>query len=392
MSCQRIDIPGGFIVTCSRGRSVAPCSVPGCDRPHSALCDFRLADGRTCDAKLCASHRTKSWGKDIDYCPPHAKEKPRERGAEHRMPDVVKPLLKFAGAKNWCAADLGPVYRDHVAETGGYYVEPFLGGASLFLAARPPRAVVGDAMKDLVEFYEVVRDQPGELAWQLSALAINGVGPDNYYAVRDMRPETPLARAARFLFLARLGFNGLIRHNRKGENNVPYGDAVYRKSIVGRSARDAIESLFPNREKIQNVSDLLKTAEAIHSGDFSELVDRAEEGDLVVIDPPYDGTYDGYSGSGFGLSDQERLAACLNQAAARGAVVVAHNALTEKVRALYAGWCGLIEVDEKRSIAANGSRRERAPCVVMVSKNVPDGFLAAVWRALGDRAVVSVEP
>jgi hypothetical protein len=73
MSCQRTDLGNGdFMITCSRGaKSKAPCSVPGCDRPHSALCGFRLKNGRTCDAKLCASHRTKA-GSDIDYCPPHS--------------------------------------------------------------------------------------------------------------------------------------------------------------------------------------------------------------------------------------------------------------------------------------------------------------------------------
>jgi DNA adenine methylase len=280
-------------------------------------------------------------------------------------------------------------FKSFLEESGGYFVEPFAGSSAMLLAVQPERAVLGDVLEPLMEFYSVVRDDPGGLAWNLSSLAILGVDKESYLRVRDMRPETPVGRAARFFFLNRTSFNGLYRENKNGDFNVPWGDATYRKSIIGRSARDAIESLFPNREKIQQVSDALKRVEVLHAGDFSVLIDAAGAGDLIYVDSPYSGTFANYASGGFGPADQERLAEALYLATERGAVVVAHNALTDQVKYLYLEWCGIIEVNEKRSIAANGSRRQPAPCAVMISHNAPNGFVGKVWKALGDRAVVN---
>lgn len=281
---------------------------------------------------------------------------------------IVRPILKWAGAKNWAVPHLAGPIIDYLQRTGGYFVEPFLGSASMALAigseSSQPMAL-SDILQPLIEFYEVVRERPGEVAWQLSAYGIEGVGPENYYRIRDLRPEDPVQRAARLLFLNRLGFNGLYRENKAGEFNVPYGDAIYRKSIIGRSARDAMESLFPNKERIHHVAVALRDAE-LFCGDFQAVIDAAGPGDLVYADPPYDVGFDAYSKDGFTADDQERLAEALWNAAQRGAAVVAHNALTERVFDLY-DWCEVTEVAEKRSIAANGSRRQRAACGLMTS-------------------------
>ena len=293
---------------------------------------------------------------------------------------IVKPILRWAGAKNWLAPVAGPLFAAWVDE-GARYIEPFLGSASVALAVNRPGMVLSDALESLVEFYEVVRDDPGALAWALSALAIPGVDKENYYRVRDMRSADPIQRAARFFFLNRLGFNGLYRENKKGEFNVPYGDAQHRKSVVGRSARDAIESLFPNKEKIHRVSEVLKTA-VLGASDFEPVIDEAGEGDLVYVDSPYDDTFDSYAKGGFGVEGQERLAIALYRAHERGAVVVAHNALVARpegseagVRYWYGDWCEIVEFAEKRSIAARGSSRTRAPCVLMSNNSEIQGLL-----------------
>ncbi len=75
MSCETIDVGNGFAaIVCSRGarRARNACSIPGCDRKHSRLCDSKTRDdASTCDAKLCDRHAV-SDGKDRDLCPAHA--------------------------------------------------------------------------------------------------------------------------------------------------------------------------------------------------------------------------------------------------------------------------------------------------------------------------------
>lgn len=46
------DVKGNMII-CSRTK-VKRCAY--CDRPPERLCDYRLANGKTCDTPMCAGH------------------------------------------------------------------------------------------------------------------------------------------------------------------------------------------------------------------------------------------------------------------------------------------------------------------------------------------------
>jgi hypothetical protein len=71
MHCRKIITQHPFRAIVCGSRMRAPkCSVPGCNRPHTRLCDQRLARG-TCDAKLCSNHAIR-MGVDSDLCPAHA--------------------------------------------------------------------------------------------------------------------------------------------------------------------------------------------------------------------------------------------------------------------------------------------------------------------------------
>lgn len=281
------------------------------------------------------------------------------------MKPAAVPVLKWAGGKSWLVPKLAPSIQEALAG-GGRYIEPFLGGASMALALAPAKAILSDVVQPLIEFYKMLRENPGEVAWELSALGIMGVDEENYYRVRDMRPERPVQRAARFLFLNRLSYNGLYRENKKGEFNVPYGGAVYRKSMIGRSARDAMDSLFPNKEKLHKIGAALAGAE-LNAGDFEAGVVTADRGDVVFADPPYDDSFNGYSKTGFGLRDQERLSEELYLAHYRGARVYICNADTENVRRWYS-WATIIPVKEQRRISApKAESRARAACVLITN-------------------------
>lgn len=71
MPCIEERIPGGFRIACTRGsRYRERCSV--CPKPHTALCDWPMPMGGTCDVRLCERHRARQGG-DVDLCPDHAK-------------------------------------------------------------------------------------------------------------------------------------------------------------------------------------------------------------------------------------------------------------------------------------------------------------------------------
>lgn len=289
---------------------------------------------------------------------------------------VAEPLIKWAGGKRWAIKMMGPQIEAHLQETGGVLIDPFFGGGALPLWYGGPM-IISDACRHIMEMYELIRDDPGLVAWTLSAVAIYGVedteiegGVDRaaFERIKAWRPTDPVHRAARVLYLNRLGFNGLWRVNKSGAFNVPYADAKYRPSVIGRSARDKITSLFPNKEKFHKVAKALADAE-IYRCDFEPVIELADASDLLFVDPPYDGGgYDQYTAERFGDEDQERLAEAILDADDRGAAIIAFNRDTGFVRDLYDGF-DFIETQEKRQINSDTTKRKtRAPCVIITNR------------------------
>ena len=284
-------------------------------------------------------------------------------------PTVASPVLKWAGGKKWVIDLVGKGIWGRLQRTRGRYFEPFLGGGALALwlgfSHDEPAMILGDMVTPLMEFYRELVSSPGTVAYALSALAIKGVDKESYYRVRDMRPEERLQRAARMLYLNRLCYNGLYRENKKGDFNVPYGDAAYRKSIVGRKSRDAIGALFPHKGKLEAVAEAFRHADLL-TQDFAETLATAGDGDVIYADPPYDGTFDTYSASGFGEEGQVRLADELREAHRHEATIIANNSDTPLVRKLYS-WATIVTTKEKRSISCDGETRQRTSCVLITT-------------------------
>lgn len=299
-----------------------------------------------------------------------------------QIPGVASPLIKYPGGKRWVIPRIGDGIKCYLTGTGGYFVDPFFGGGALPLWLGWPRMVLSDLNTPVMEMYQTVCETPGQVAMALSGLCVlglpddsipGGITEDDFYLVRDWRPTTPVKRAAQLLYMSRLGYNGLWRVNRSGEFNVPYGQDSYRESIIERGERDAITSLFPNKEKFIKVGQALEGAD-LGWCDFEQVIDQAESGDLVYGDPPYDQTFDQYTAEPFSKgaidsANQERLGACLRRATQRGVAVIAHNSGTDLVRKLYQGFT-LIEAPERRSINRDGQGRGKVPCLIIT--NVPD--------------------
>jgi DNA adenine methylase len=147
---------------------------------------------------------------------------------------MTQSPIKWPGAKRWAAARFGPLVLETLERRGGVYFEPFFGGGSMGLyvgaaiaargGPRPPvtRIIASDVIEPLVDFWRAVKDYPAELAFTVARIGLEyGLDEAGYYAVRAEAPDEPLHRAARFVYLNRLGFNGLWRENAKGAMNVP---------------------------------------------------------------------------------------------------------------------------------------------------------------------------
>lgn len=237
------------------------------------------------------------------------------------------PFVKWVGGKGRLLTQLEPLLPRGVA--GMRHVEPFMGGAALFFARRPSRALLCDVNRALVSTYEMVRDRVEEVIGELSPLAREH-SARRYYEVRAAynesrgEPHGP-GSAARFIYLNKTCFNGLHRVNQKGEFNVP----------AGRYQNPRI--LDPDRLRAASVQ--LRSAEIANDG-FEALVGSARPGDFVYMDPPYEpvsrtANFTGYAAGGFSQDDQGRLRDVFDELTRRGCKCMLSNSDVPFIRDLY---------------------------------------------------------
>lgn len=135
---------------------------------------------------------------------------------------MIRSLLKWPGGKSRVMPELLP----HLP-TASCLVEPFVGGASVFLNTDYRRYILADINPDLIRLYREVKSNP-ELVIDLARpLFATGNSKEEYLQNRRIFNGTKglldVARAALFLYLNRHGYNGVVRYNQSGGYNVPFG-------------------------------------------------------------------------------------------------------------------------------------------------------------------------
>lgn len=266
----------------------------------------------------------------------------------------LKPIVKWAGGKRQLLRTLRQYYPNNFHR----YIEPFLGGAVIYLTLKPNLAVLGDSNEDLIDCYTTVKDQVDELIKALENYAPHVLDRGFYYEVRDRNAAdlAPVERAARFIFLNKTCYNGLYRVNRDGKFNVPFGKHERPPRLYDEA-------------NLRGVSLLLQNAELV-AGDFEETVQCASEGDFLYLDPPYhrsnNSHFTAYSVNGFTENDHVRLARTFRALHARGCKLLLCNSDTRLVRELYHDFV-VIPVITSRAINCIAGRRSGFPEVLIAN-------------------------
>jgi DNA adenine methylase len=257
----------------------------------------------------------------------------------------LRPFLKWAGGKyriiNKIQAQLAP---------GKRLVEPFVGSGAVFLNTDYPGYLLADSNSDLINLYKVLQSQGTgfiEVCRRLFVPETNN--EDTYYRFRTEFNQTKnkKRKAALFLYLNRHGYNGLCRYNSSGELNTPFG----------RYARP----YFPQKEmlffgeKSQNATFVC--------WDFKRTMAEVKPGDVVYCDPPYiplsaTSKFTEYSTGGFGVKQQEELAALSSGLAQKGIPVLLSNHDTEFIRKVY-HQATITSFEVRRFISCNGDKRNK---------------------------------
>jgi len=253
----------------------------------------------------------------------------------------LKPFLKWPGGKRWFVNKYGSL----LPRTFNCYIEPFLGSGAVFFHLRPDRAILGDSNTELVNTYFAIKSN-WKLVFRYLRQHHSQHSRNYYYKIRDSRPRSEVSRAARFIYLNRTSWNGLYRVNRAGIFNVPIGT---RSTVVF------------DYDDFEGISRVLANAD-LHSSDFETLINMAQKGDLVFVDPPYtvrhnNNSFIKYNEKLFSWTDQERLFNALQRAKYRGAYVVGTNACHRSLKKLYQGTFDTRSVKRNSLISSKAESR-----------------------------------
>jgi DNA adenine methylase len=226
----------------------------------------------------------------------------------------LKPLVKWSGGKG-----------DEINKIEKYlpsydtYIEPFIGGGALFFHLAPQKAVISDVHTELIDLYTNI--QQGNATDIHTFMTQQPNNEATYYRVRDeMVIENSLDNAKRFYYQRKTCFRGMLRYNKKGRFNIPFGR--YKTMNYSELQNKEYETLF-NRTTI-----LCKSFEYVFEN-------YNHENNFMFLDPPYDSEFTDYGYCQFGKKEQEKLAKCFKETKIKCLMVIGKTAYIE---ALYHGY------------------------------------------------------
>lgn len=255
----------------------------------------------------------------------------------------MEPFLKWAGGKRWLmSTDLNLFPRENSFNN---YFEPFLGGGAVFFHLSPQKGILSDVNLDLINTYQVIRDDYAEL-YRILRRYNKLHNYEFYYQIRSQEFDDPILKAARFIYLNRTCWNGLYRVNMRGLFNVP----------IGTKTKVILET-----DEFEALSERLKGFKLIVS-DFEKIIDKARKGDFAFVDPPYTVKHNlngfvKYNESLFSWADQIRLRNSVVKATQRGVKVLVLNANHSSIRKLYKGVGKMHSLNRISVIAGKSSAR-----------------------------------
>lgn len=261
----------------------------------------------------------------------------------------AKPFVKWVGGKKQLLPTLTELLPKNPISV---YCEPFLGGGSLLFHLQPEVAFVNDMNTELINAYQVIRNNVDEL---IAILLTYENTEDFFYEIRSLDRDmevfsalTDVQRAARFIFLNKTCYNGLYRVNRQGQFNAPFGKYTAPN--------------FVNADVLYAIRDYLNRAQ-IHftSGDFAYILSNLPRGAFVYFDPPYlsEGekkSFTAYTSKCFSLGDHIRLYWWCELLSKRGIRIMQSNAYTPAILNMYQDYY-ITPVQARRPINCNGNGR-----------------------------------
>ncbi len=224
----------------------------------------------------------------------------------HTAPHIVQ----YQGSKR----KLAPQILNYLPHRINRFIEPFAGMAAMSIAvaseARCKNFIINDINAPLVSLLEDVIEAPDTLyekyanLWGQQFTYQEGT-EGHYYYVRDQfnngRKDSQF-----ILYLIARCVKGSVRYGSNGNFN---------QSPDKRRNGTAPATLLKN---IREISTLLKGKCSFHSLDYREILQQAKPGDIIYMDPPYQGVCNGRDSRYLSGIDFQEFVASLDDLNRRG--------------------------------------------------------------------------
>lgn len=197
------------------------------------------------------------------------------------MNGKVPHIVQYQGSKRM----LAPQILDYMPKKFNRLIEPFAGMAAISIAVayehRTDSFFINDLNAPLVRLLKEAIENPGKLVEDYSAVweeqfSFKENHIQHFYAVRDRfnsGEETP----ANMLYLLARCVKGAVRYGKNGNFN---------QSPDKRRHGTKPKTLASN---VYSISRLMNGKTTFSSLDYRDVLETAQPGDLVYMDPPYQG-------------------------------------------------------------------------------------------------------
>ena len=222
----------------------------------------------------------------------------------------LNPIVKWSGGKKDELKHILP----HIPSSYSTYLEPFIGGGAVYFNLNPEKAVINDVHKELIDFYQSIKN--GNAIDIYNFMKEHPNEEETYYKVRSYKHSDVLDNAKRFYYLRKTCYRGMLRYNKKGEFNIPFGK--YKTY---------------NFEEVMNkeYEKLLKRTE-IFNDSFEKIFNEYNDSNnFMFLDPPYDSEFTDYGYCSFGKEEQKKLAECFKKTNIKCLMIIGKTEFIEEL-------------------------------------------------------------
>lgn len=176
----------------------------------------------------------------------------------------INSPFRWAGGKFYARKIISKYIPKH-----DFYVEPFVGGGSIFFHKNKVNSWLNDFDEELINCYKIIKNDLQKLIKKLSGHEANKI--KHSWFKNEFKPKNNLEKAFRYYYLNRTSYSGIM----KNENCFfGYGDKYSMRP------ENWPRQLEKNSKKLQRVK--------LTSYDFEEVINKInQKNTFIFLDPPY---------------------------------------------------------------------------------------------------------